>query len=151
MNEKVYIELTNVLPERYKIEKAIAVCFFKDDIVIVDSHTNGMKFPTVQLEQSEAPERTVRREVYSLTGALLRETVLLGVMHVLTDGKKESVAVYVGDVVALEDTPLIPANYHRSLMNTEDVYRWLSRSQYEPVRDYLLYHAYEKFKRIREK
>lgn len=101
-----------------------------DDIVILAIHCHpeskhtrvltllnkkdDIKLPKVSFDAAEPIESTLRREVYGMSGCLLRYASMFGVIY----DKEKSIACYIGAIADIEN---IKTENSRLMLNIDDV------------------------------
>ncbi len=147
INPFVYIKHDDSLPSLETISEILVVPFFDKKILMIEEEdSDHHRFPAIRLEQAESLEKTVRREVYAQTGALVKQSGLLGILKFidpLDSSNCNNIPIYVAQVYRIENTPLIPATYHRKLNALKSVMEELIQPYWKRIREYLLYHSYK--------
>jgi 8-oxo-dGTP diphosphatase len=82
------VVLSSLLPSRELITTALALAFAGDHLLMTNLTIRGWDIPGGHVESGEAPEETVRREVYEETGATLEPLHLLGYQRLRLLGPK---------------------------------------------------------------
>lgn len=140
---KVYIELSNVLHDLSIVEQVMVFCFFEDKVILQEKDMKW-RFPEARFDRAEALEKTVRRELYEQTGALLKHGEMLGLMHF---DSSTSIPIYVGTAYPVE-TPVLRTDWQPRITELDDAYKMLKEPYRKKTKAFLFYHAHKRFKEL---
>lgn len=141
---KAYIELTQDLPRPLPLE-ALVWCFTQDH-VLMTKHEGHATLPRARVEPQEALAKTVRRETYYTTGALLRHAEMLGVFWFKDSKTTTPVAVYLGIIERFEKPVL---KNGKTLTHITQLSRALREWYWTRTLQYLTYHAWKQHQRLK--
>jgi len=141
--KRVYIELSDSLVEKELIEEILIVSFLGEKMLLVRKG-KVHRFPLIKLEQGESIEKTVRRELYYQTGALLKTGQLLGLLRF---GDEQVVPIYVGLISHLEK-PVLKNDFRKRVCDIDVAYEKLTQDYWQKTKSFLFYHAYKLAKQI---
>lgn len=118
------------------------VGFYQGHVLLIREE-GEYSLPKVSFESSESLEKTVRREVYSQTGALVETSELFGILKIIKPYHPlvyVNVPIYVGNIYGIESCP---AKKQRHLISIDSVCESLKQPYFQKIKGYLLYHAYK--------
>ena len=151
LDEAVFIDPSESLPKIDLIKEILVIAFTDEKILMVTKENQGPRFPEILFEQHEALEKTVRREIYNQTGALIKNSRLLGTLTFKSEIQQENtyIPIYIGQITAIENTVLMPKTIRRKLLDIEDCYTELKDEYWTKIKDYLFYHAFKLFQALK--
>jgi len=140
------LDITDNLGPTESIEHVIVLAFHEDDLLLLNDKVD--RFPVASFERGERIAKTVLRELYAQTGALLQRCGLLGLLRFNGMEARRTVPVYVGLVQQLE-TPVLSSIAERNFCDIDVAFRLLRQDYLREVKSRLFYHAFKMFKHLK--
>lgn len=142
----IYINPSASLPPNQFINNVMVIAFIDNKILMIqDQDDKDLKFPEFAFDHNESIEKTLRREVYNQTGALIRDSSLLGTLTFVSKIRRYNcyIPLYIGNIMTIENTALMPKTLHRKVLDIEESFRELKAGYWSKIKAYLFYHAYK--------
>lgn len=148
---KTYIELSHNLDRTDRVDEILIMSFYQDKLLLMKKGKT-FRFPIATFEPGESLEKTVRRDLYERTGALLRTGKLLGLLRFehanpRLSNKDKEIPIYVCTIYHFE-SPVLKNEYKKHLCDIGSAYQKLRQPYWEKVKAYLFYHAYKLYREM---